>query len=76
MDTSHRTIEAHAGDWLEARDIHGGPSRRGQIAEVLGGPGHERYRVRWDEMHESIVFPADGVVIVPHGRRGRRAGAA
>jgi hypothetical protein len=38
--------------------------------EVLGGQGHEHYRVRWDERHESIVYPADGVSIVRRARRG------
>jgi hypothetical protein len=52
------------GDWLEARDIHGEPARRGQIVEILGEPGHEHYKVHWDEQHESIVYPADGVHII------------
>jgi hypothetical protein len=56
--------KARAGDWVEARGIHGEPARRGQILDVLGRPGHERYHVRWDEQHESIMFPADGVNIV------------
>jgi hypothetical protein len=57
--------------------IAGGPVRRGMILEVLGRPGHEHYRVRWDEQHESILFPADGVSIVrgashaPTGAAGR-----
>jgi hypothetical protein len=54
------------GDWIEARSISGGPPRRGQITELLGSPGHRRYRVRWDEVHESIVYPSDGVSIAPH----------
>jgi hypothetical protein len=68
----HRA-DARVGDWLECRGIHGEPARHGQILEILGGPGHERYRVRWDERHESIVFPADGVSVIrtPHGRRPR-----
>ena len=52
------------GDWLEARGIHGEPARRGQIVEILGEPGHEHYKVHWDERHESIVYPADGVHII------------
>ena len=60
---------ARVGDWLEARGIHGEAAREGQIVEILGQPGHEHYRVRWDEQHESIVYPADGVKIVRHGRR-------
>jgi hypothetical protein len=59
-------IDARVGDWLEARGIHGGPSRRGEITEILGRPGHEHFRVRWDEQHESIVYPADGVSVVHH----------
>ena len=55
-----------AGDWLEVRGLPGWQSRRGMILEVLGRPGHERYRVKWDEKHESIVFPAaDGVHVLP-----------
>jgi len=71
MSTSHIRIEAHVGDWLEARAIHGGQPRRGEVLEVLGTPGHEHYRVRWDERHESIVYPADGVAVVPHRSAAR-----
>lgn len=67
------STRAHAGDWIEARSLHGQPPRRGEIIEVVGRDQHERYRVRWDEQHESIVYPADGIVIVPR-RRGRRHG--
>jgi Domain of unknown function (DUF1918) len=63
---------AHVGDWVEARGLPGQSSRRGQIVELLGGAGHEHYRVRWDEKHESILYPADGVVIIPpHDARVR-----
>ncbi len=62
---------AHVGDWIETRGVHGQPSRRGEIIELLGSGGHEHYRVRWDEQHESIVYPADGVIIIP-----REAGAS
>ena len=65
---------AHVGDWIEARGIYGQPPRRGQIIELLGRGHHARYRVRWDEKHESILYPADGVVIIPRRRRGRAAG--
>jgi hypothetical protein len=53
------------GDWIEARGIGGGPTRRGQITELLARGRHARYRVRWDEQHESIMYPADGVLIIP-----------
>jgi len=73
--TQTRNAHAHVGDWVEARGIYGQPPRRGEIVELLGRGHHERYRVRWDEKHESILYPADGVVIIPrqrptrHGRR-------
>lgn len=63
---SNPRASAAVGDWIEARGLPGHPSRHGQILEILGPPGHERYRVRWDEVHESILFPADGVSILPH----------
>jgi len=69
-----KTTTAHVGDWIEARGLHGEPSRRGQIVELLGHDAHEHYRVRWDEQHESILYPADGIIITPqHARPAGRA---
>jgi hypothetical protein len=65
MTTNATTGSAHVGDRLEARALHGQPARCGEIVEVLGEQGHQRYRVRWDDGHESIVFPADGVSVTP-----------
>ncbi|MGZ4225113.1 MAG: DUF1918 domain-containing protein [Solirubrobacteraceae bacterium] len=66
---------AHAGDRIETRGVHGQAPRRGEIVEVLGREGHEHYRVCWDEQHESIVYPADGVIVTPGpGRRGAGPG--
>jgi hypothetical protein len=64
MSAKNKPAAACVGDWLEARGIHGEPARRGQIVEILGEPGHEHYKVHWDERHESIVYPADGVHII------------
>src|SRR5450759_5175874 len=64
MSPKSTPAAARVGDWLEARGIHGEPARRGQIVEILGEPGHEHYKVHWDERHESIVYPADGVQII------------
>jgi hypothetical protein len=60
------------GDWLEVHAVGGGPPRRGQIQEVIGRPGHERYRVRWDEVHESIHYPQGGGSTVERIIRRRR----
>jgi hypothetical protein len=32
---------------------------------VLGQPDHVRYRVRWDEEHESIFYPGSDATIRP-----------
>jgi hypothetical protein len=73
MSNPKPTTGAHAGDWIEVRGLPGAPSREGQILEVLGRPGHEHFRVRWDEAHESICFPTEGAAIVhPPSRGGRR----
>jgi Domain of unknown function (DUF1918) len=67
-------VTARVGDRIEARGLHGQASRRGEIVELLGSEGHEHYRVRWDEKHESIVYPTDGVIITPRAtRRGALA---
>jgi hypothetical protein len=75
MTTQQSRLDARVGDWLEARGIHREPPRRGEITEILGRPGHEHFRVRWDEQHESIVYPADGVSVVHHAaqRASRRS---
>ena len=72
--TSHDSIDARPGDWLQARGIHGEPGRSGEIVEVLGRPGHWHYRVRWDEEHESLFFPGagEGVHTVHPRRHGRQ----
>ncbi len=66
MSTAKPPRNAHVGDWIETRGLHGKPGRRGQIVEILGHEGHEHYLVRWDEQHESILYPADGVIITPN----------
>lgn len=55
---------AQPGDWLEVAGLPGKPPRGGQVVEVLGAPGHVHYRVRWDERHESLFFPTEGVHVV------------
>ena len=53
---------ARAGDEIvvEGRAV-GVAAKTGEILEVLGDPGHERFRVRWEDGHESILTPSAGV---------------
>jgi len=75
MPTKPNSAGTSAGDWIECRGVHGQAPRRGKIIEVLDSNGHQHYRVRWDEEHESIVYPAGGVIVTPGpARRGPGAG--
>jgi Domain of unknown function (DUF1918) len=68
------TTAPRAGDVIEVQGLPGYGPRRGQIVEILGRPGQPHYRVRWDEEHESMYFPADGALhVIPttHRRRSR-----
>lgn len=54
------------GDRIEVSSPGGELPRRGVIVGVIGDRGHERYRVRWLDEHESIHYPSDGTRIRPH----------
>ncbi|GIW20029.1 MAG: hypothetical protein KatS3mg065_0325 [Chloroflexota bacterium] len=38
----------------------GQPAREGEILEIIESPLGTRYRVRWDDGHESEIRPAAG----------------
>jgi hypothetical protein len=38
------------------------PPRRGEVKEVVRGEPHPRYRIRWDDGHETIYTPAAGAL--------------
>jgi hypothetical protein len=39
------------------------PPRTGVVEEVVSEPPTPRYRIRWDDGHESIYAPAAGAVV-------------
>lgn len=45
--------------------------RVGSIVEVLGAPGHEHYRVRWEDGRESAAFFPGSDATIKHARRTR-----
>ena len=45
------------------------------ILEVLGESGHERFRVRWEDGHESIFFPGEDGLVRPARRRTKSTAA-
>ena len=55
---------ARVGDLIMIEGHRLGESRRmGEILEVLEPGEHERYRVRWDDDHESIFTPGNDALI-------------
>jgi hypothetical protein len=62
-----KTVEgrpAEVGDVIEITGhTVGDAPRTAEILEVLGTPGHEHFRVRWEDGHESIYFPGGDAVI-------------
>jgi hypothetical protein len=45
--------------------------RHGVVEEVLREEPHPRYRIRWDDGHESIYTPADGALRADRPDRSR-----
>ena len=52
------------GDVVAVAGRHvGDRGRTGEILEVLGDELHPHYRVRWEDGHESILYPGEGTTI-------------
>jgi hypothetical protein len=57
---------ARAGDLVTVEGHRvGDPRRLGTILEVLGEPGHEHYRVRWEDDRETVFYPSSDATIRP-----------
>ena len=69
-DVERRHIP-EAGDWVEVAAAGEGSPRRGMIMQVLGEGSHTHFRVRWDEEHVSLFYPAQRHVVVHPGSAGR-----
>ena len=58
------TQTVHPGEVVTVAGRHvGDPGRSGEIVEVLGGDLHPHYRVRWEDGHESILYPGEGTTV-------------
>lgn len=56
--------EVRVGDRIRVHGHRVGEAQRsGEIIEVLGEGGDGRYRVRWEDGHESISYPSNDAVI-------------
>ena len=43
----------------------GDAGRTGEIRAVLGEDDHAHYLVRWEDGHESILYPSEGTTLHP-----------
>ncbi len=56
-------MELKVGDRVEAEsESTERPPRAGVVEEVLEGEPSPRYRIRWDDGHESIYAPSAGAL--------------
>lgn len=59
-----RQAGAHRGDVVEVSGRRvGDPGRMGELLKVLGAPEHPHYLVRWEDGHESVLYPSEGTTI-------------
>ena len=62
MTTPHP--HPHTGDLVEVVGHSVGDApRSGEILEVLGDPSHPHFRVRWEDGHETTLFPGSDLRI-------------
>jgi Ala-tRNA(Pro) deacylase len=63
MTTQH-LVRAARGDLIEVSGRRvGDPARTGEILEVLGSEEHLHFLVRWEDGHESTLYPGEGTTI-------------
>ena len=70
-------MEAHVGDKIIVRSTHQGePERTGEVVGCSEPEGGPPYRVRWEDGHESIFFPAEDATVTRPARRRTKSAAA
>ncbi len=64
-------MDVKQGDRIAVESEHVGDNRReGSVLEVIGSGDGVHYRVKWNDGHESVVFPTAGsVTIVPKAHK-------
>jgi hypothetical protein len=66
-------MNANVGDRIVVEsEAVGVPTREGDILEVIEGEIGIRYRVRWEDGHETVFTPSGGSARVLPARRPKR----
>lgn len=72
MPRTTEALRARPGDIVTVEGHKVGDARRmGAVLEVLGDPGREHYRVRWEDGRETVFYPSSDATF----RRPRAKGA-
>ncbi len=62
----NRDHRVEPGDVVKISGRHvGDAGRTGEIVSVLGEEGRPHYLVRWEDGHESVLYPGEGTTIHP-----------
>jgi len=62
--TAVTSTAARPGDLVEVVGHHVGDApRTGEILEVLGDEDRRHFRVRWEDGHESLLYPGADVAV-------------
>jgi Ala-tRNA(Pro) deacylase len=70
---TQQLVRAEKGDLIEVSGRRVGDRiRTGEILEALGSDEHLHFLIRWEDGHESILYPGEGTTI-RHARRGPAA---
>ena len=58
-------MEAHVGDRIIVEGNKIGSGRKsGEVVDVVDGASGPHYRIRWDDGHESTLFPSSDCFVV------------
>jgi Domain of unknown function (DUF1918) len=72
MAATHAPIRIRQGDVISLTGRHvGDTGRTGEVVDVLGEELNPHYRVRWDDGHESVLYPTETMTVVRSKRRRR-----
>jgi uncharacterized protein DUF1918 len=73
MALAYDSTLGEVGDLVIVEGHRIGEGRRiGEILERLGEAGHEHYRVRWDDGHESVFYPSSDSTIKKAERKKKK----
>jgi hypothetical protein len=61
--------------WVDSHAVRG-TRRAGEIVEVLGAPDRPRYRVRWEDGRETIIYPGSDASVSLAGAERPKTGKA